>query len=399
MKKIVGILAAAAIATSVFAADVSAAAKIDGTLFSFVNEDNSNPDKTKWVTQTFSLLKQVNGSHVYAQPNITFSVSDDKAGAKILITADADQGDKTNVFLGNQTIWFKPVDALKITLGNYDVALNKESIKWTESVYMAGDGPDRAGYLLSVNVDAFSLDFGLQSFGATWFDKKDVEDDPSTPNVDESAPAIGEFFFKAAYSADFGTIGAWAEFNRMSTSGKTRRSYGQWEAWDGTAGKLFNIKPKDGAIKDIAFAAGYRNNFDGLDVFVNFGGYMDDKFEWIRPEIFVSGNADAFGYKAFVAPVIYLDSDVKDHLDATDQKAFSLQVLCQVQYKIENVTVYARFDDLNLLAKKFVSEIKLGAQGSVGCMSYDAWLQINTGKGTDQDKIDISLPFQLKVNF
>ena len=37
MKKIVGILAAAAIATSVFAADVSASTKIDGTLFSFVN--------------------------------------------------------------------------------------------------------------------------------------------------------------------------------------------------------------------------------------------------------------------------------------------------------------------------------------------------------------------------
>ena len=377
MKKIVGILAAAAIATSVFAADVSAAAKIDGTLFSYDN------------AKTFSLLKQVNGSHVYAQPNITFSVSDDKAGAKILITADADQGDKTNVFLGNQTIWFKPVDALKITVGNYDVALNKESIKWTESVYMAGDGPDRAGYLLSVNVDAFSLDFGLQSFGATWLDKVDGVDDP----------AIGEFFFKAAYSADFGTIGAWAEFNRMSVSGKTRRSYGQWESWDGTAGKLFNIKPKDGAIKDIAFAAAYRNNFNGIDLFVNFGGYMDDKFEWIRPEIFVSGNVDAFGYKAFVAPVIYLDSDVKDYLDATDQQAFSLQVLFQAQYKLDNVTVYARFDDLNLLAKKFVSEIKLGAQGSVGCMSYDAWLQINTGKGADQDKFDISLPFQLKVNF
>jgi hypothetical protein len=382
MKKIVGILAAAAIATSVFAADVSAAAKIDGTLFSYDN------------AKTFSLLKQQNGSHVYAQPNIAFSVSDDRAGAKILITADADGGDKTNVFLGNQTIWFKPVDALKITLGNYDVALNKESIKWTESVYMAGDGPNRAGYLLSVNVDAFSLDFGLQSFEATWFDKIDGEDDP----------AIGEFFLKAAYSADFGTIGAWAEFNRMSVDKKTRRSYGQWESFfdddgNGLAGRLFNINPKDGAIKDIAFAAGYRNNFDGLDVFVNFGGYMDDTFEWIRPEIFVSGNADAFGYKAFVAPVVYLDSDVKDYLDYTDQKAFSLQVLCQVQYALDNVTVYARFDDLNLLAKKFVSEIKLGAQGSVGCMSYDAWLQINTGKGPDKDKFDISLPFQLKVNF
>ena len=37
MKKIVGILAAAAIATSVFAADVSASTKIKGTVFSYDN--------------------------------------------------------------------------------------------------------------------------------------------------------------------------------------------------------------------------------------------------------------------------------------------------------------------------------------------------------------------------
>ena len=131
MKKIVGILAAAAIATSVFAADVSASTKIDGILFSYDN------------AKTFSLLKEGNGSHIYAQPNMTFSVSDDKAGATIMLTSDTDS-DSTDVRLYKQTIWFKPVDAVKITLGNIDVALNKESIKWTESAYNVGDGPESA---------------------------------------------------------------------------------------------------------------------------------------------------------------------------------------------------------------------------------------------------------------
>jgi len=382
MKKIVGILAAAAIATSVFAADVSASTKIDGTLFSFVNEDTSDSDPEKWVAKTFSLLKEGNGSHIYANPNMTFSVSDDRAGATILITSDTD-GDATNVGIYKQTIWFKPVDALKITLGNIDVALNKESIKWTESAYNVGDGTNRAGYALSVGVDAFSLDIGMQAWNTTWFDKVDGVDDP----------LIGETFVKAAYSADFGTIGAFVELNRMCVAGKDRRSYGSGEA-------LWNLQPKaDGAIKDVAFAAGYRNNFDGLDVFVNVGGYMDDKFEWVRPEFFVGGNVDAFGYKAFVAPTIFLDSDYKDYLDLQDKKAFQCQLLFRVQYALDAATVYARFDDVDLLAEKFISEIRLGAEGSVGCMSYDAWLQINTGAGTEKDKVNISLPFQLKVNF
>ena len=387
MKKIVGILAAAAIATSVFAADVSAATKIDGILFSYDN------------AKTFSLLKEGNGSHIYANPNMTFSVSDDKAGATIMVTSDTDS-DSTDVRLYKQTIWFKPVDAVKITLGNIDIALNKESIKWTESAYNVGDGPDRAGYAISIGVDAFSLDFGMQAWNETWFDKKDGVDDPS----------IGEFFLKAAYSADFGTIGAFVEFNRMSNWPKVRRSYGQWESFytfaddyvtiTGIAESgLFNINPKDGAIKDTVFAAGYRNNFNGLDVFVNFGGYMDDKFEWIRPEIFVGGNVDAFGYKAFVAPVIYLDSDTKDKLDFYDMNAFTCQVLVRLQYALDAATLYARFDDADILSKKFTSEIRVGAEGSLGCMSYDVWLQINTGKGADKDKADISLPFQLKVNF
>ena len=384
MKKIVGILAAAAIATSVFAADVSASTKLDGAIFSYDGD-----------SKAFSLLGEFNGSHVYANPNMTFSISDDKAGATIKLTTDTDKagimdkwnpdGDgnaalgKTVVGLESQTIWFKPIDALKITLGNVDVALNKESIKWTESAYAVGDGQDRAGYAFSIGVDAFSLDLGMQAWNTTWFDKIDGEDDPR----------IGETFVKAAYSADFGTIGAYVELNRFSVDGKGRRSYGQWE-------RLFNLQPKDdGAIKDVVFAAGYRNNFDGIDLFVNVGGYMDDKFEWVRPEIFVGGNVDAFGYKAFVAPTIFTDADYKDTLD----NPLELQLLVRVQYALDAATVYARFDDVDILAKKFTSELRFGAEGSLGCMGYDIWLQVNTGCGDEQDKVNISLPFQLKVNF
>jgi hypothetical protein len=391
MKKIVGILAAAAIATSVFAADVSASTKIKGTLFSYDN------------AKTFTLLKEGNDSHDYAQPNMTFSVSDDKAGATVKLSTDG--GDKA-VKLTTQTIWFKPVDAFKVTAGNFDVALNKEQIKWTDSVTGLGGN----GILLSVAVEGFGLDIGFDCNENNWFTKKDGEDDPT----------IRDWFIKGAYTADFGTIGAFVEFNRYS-----RRTYAYHDDFfsidvekaDGYEvvydEKTKTIKEKaktkkeragafvlkDGAIKDILFGAGYRNNFDGIDLFVNFNGYMADKFEWIRPEVWVSGSVDAFSYSAFVAPIIIVDSDVKDALEANDEKAFQCEVIAKVAYALDGFTPYAQFYDTDILAKKFTSTIELGASGSVSAMGWKAWLQIDTGKGADKDKADISVPFELTFNF
>ncbi len=369
MKKIVGILAAAAVATSVFAADVSASTKINGKLFSYDN------------AKTFTLFTENNDSHDYANPNITFSVSDDKAGATVKLSTD---GKDKAVKMTTQTIWFKPVDAFKVTVGNFDVALNKEQIKWTESVTGLGGN----GFLFSVNVEGFGLDLGLsKANGVDWLTKKDGEDDP----------AIFAFFLKAGYSADFGNIGAFVEFNRCtrdkSWAGHDYLFTGYYR--DGVFTPEAGFAPKDGAIADILFGAGYNNNFDGVNLAVNVNGYMADKFEWVRPEIYVSGSADAFGYAAFVAPTIFMDSDYKDAID----QAAACQVLAKVSYKLDAATVYARFDDVDVLAKKFTSEIRIGAEGSVGAMGYNVWFQINTGKGAAQDKVDLSIPFELTMNF
>ncbi len=373
MKKIVGILAVAAmIASTVFAADVSAATKLKGQVFSYDNAKN------------FGLFTQCNDSHDYANPNITFSISDDKAGATIKLTTD---GTPESVNQTTQTIWFKPVDALKITLGNFDQALNKEQIKWTESAANLGGN----GLLLSVNASGFGLDFGIENtdgdpvsykdgLAAYWFLKKDGVDNAS----------IKPFFIKASYAADFGSIAGYVDFNH---SGRSRPYAGH--------DYLFNYADagytlKDGAVTDIFFGAGYNNSFNGINVVFNALGYMADNFEWVRPEVYVAGSADAFSYKLFAAPTIFLDSD---WLDRTGRKNADLQILAYVQYALDATTVYFRFDDVNVLAEKFTSELRFGAQGSVGAMGYNAWLQINTGAGATKDKVDIALPFELSMSF
>ena len=374
MKKIVGIMAAAAIATSVFAADVSAATKMKGQLFSYDNAKN------------LGIFTQSNDSHDYANPNITFSISDEKAGATVKLTTDGKEATE-GIRQTTQTIWFKPVDALKVTLGSFDQALNKEQIKWTESAANLGGN----GLLLSLNVEGFGLDFGIENtdgdpvsykdgLAAYWFLKEDGKDNAS----------IKPFFIKASYAADFGSIAGFVDFNH---SGRDPIYAGHDYLFNGYGAAGYT--PKDGAVTDVFFGAGYNNTFNGINVFVNVLGYMADKFEWVRPEAYVAGSADAFSYKLFVAPTIFMDSDWKKAKD----KSLDLQVLAYAQYALDAATVYARFDDVNVLADKFESEIRFGAQGSVGGMGYNAWLQINTGKGTDKDKVDISVPFELTYNF
>jgi hypothetical protein len=351
MKKIVGIIAAVAMATSVFAADISAGTKINGKLFSYDN------------AKKLSLFSEGNDSHDYANPNFVFGISGDKAGASLKITTD---GGTLNPKQTTQTIWFKPFDALKITAGNYDVALNKEQIDWTESVTGLGG----EGILISFNTNGFGLDIGMNgnNNGGFWLEKEDKEGAKAT---------MKNLFVKAGYGADFGNIGAYVSFNK---------TYADWEYRAN-----FMVDQKDDTVKSIDFGAGYQNNFNGVNMFVNVVGNMGKTFEWLRPEIFVSGSVDAFGYALFAAPLIWTNSDLK--------KDTECELTVKVSYTIDGVTPYVYFNDKNLMAKNFESTIKLGAQGSCGSMGWNTWFQIDTGKGDKKDKVDLSIPFELSISF
>ncbi len=347
MKKIVGILAAAATLTaSVFAADVSAGTRIKGNLFTYDG-----------ATEKISLFDEVNDSNRYDNPNFVFSISDDKAGATIKITSD---GATKTAELKEQTIWFKPADELKITLGNFDVALNKEKIDWTESItYLGGNG-----YLVSVNLEGFGIDLGLAANGAGsfWLSKAKGSD-----------ADVKNFFVKAAHKTDFGTIGGFVTFNKT---------------WG--AGEYFNNFAYDmntGVIKNLMFGAGYANTFSGVEMFVNVAGYMGKSFDWIRPEAYASGKVDAFGYSLFVAPTIFVSTPAKDA---------EIELIAKVTYALDGVTPYVYFKDVNLMNKKFVSTFKIGATGSVGLVGYDVCAQIDT---TAAGKVNFAVPFTLSASF
>ena len=170
MKKIVGILAVAAMATSMFAADVAGNLKLNGKLANF---DGDN----------FTLLHAPDvESNPWGNQTLKLSVNADIAGAGV------DFLNRKNEVIGaNWNIWFKPADMVKVTVGNLGgYELNSETIDWTNLVNNAG-----WGYAGEVNVDAFSL--AISTTSDKWLGK-----DNEVPNL----------YLRAGYAADFGKIQA-----------------------------------------------------------------------------------------------------------------------------------------------------------------------------------------------
>jgi len=121
MKKIVGIIAALAMAGAVFAVDVSARLVEKGSIAGGVQDG---------ATYFFGMGK----THQKDNDLVEFKISGDKAGAFFRLWADL--GDDEAVKLRHANFWFKPIDMLKITIGRSALGLYTERIDW----WKAGTG-------------------------------------------------------------------------------------------------------------------------------------------------------------------------------------------------------------------------------------------------------------------
>ena len=415
MKKIVGLLAAAAVlATSVFAADVSAKVRVGGNIFSM---DATKANKDGNEANTFSLLNADTVSHTYDAPFATLSTSTDNAGGTVKFV-----GDENGIKAGDVQVWFKPLDVLKIQAGSHDIAMNKETIDWTE--HHGEQAYGTYGYSLGFAQDAISANVAFGTGDNGWFfqdaiGKYYTDKEPATS-------FINDLFVNFAYGADFGTISAFFRYRGKS--------------WDGTA-EAAKGDPSKLAFNpaQLNFGAAYKNTIDSLTFFVNliastktapagdeekaYWKYNDKNGNAYAPfgfgvDAFVQYSADALTVKGFVkydtADFSHLnakgDADLVDNGDNT-----LVEVLARVDYKLDNgIGLYAYFKDANLLTKKvqgtdtdptsvFISTIKLGATGNVGIATWETWLQLDTGKQGAKDKkynkVNVSMPCYIQVAF
>ena len=118
MKKIVGILSAAAVlAASVFAIDFSATVQVKGDALYGKSVDSTNSIAILGVENTNQKDNDL----------LEISFTGDKAGAFVRFWTTA----KEEVLkVRALKVWFEPITGIKVTVGNNDLELYKERINW-----------------------------------------------------------------------------------------------------------------------------------------------------------------------------------------------------------------------------------------------------------------------------
>ena len=358
MKKIVGILAGAALlATSVFAADVSAKVKVDGSLFNY--NDGS--------VGMFSVTHKSENWN----PDLSFAVSTDNAGASFKIysadTATTEDTDATGWRIGNTfqenayyyQVWVKPLDVLKLTLGQVGTNLNQETIDWSNT----HTGIDSYGYGLGLTpVDGLSLDFIL---APGWSTKSNTDNYWFGKAKDKDA-TVAETYIIGKYAADFGTIGAYLDATNT--------------------------------FKSLEFGAGYSGAVSSVNFFAQAIGYVDTTakkpFTEAEVELFAKGSADAFSWAVFCRPTVNVALAGEDGVKA--DALVDVFATAKISYALESVTpfLYVKCSDFVPATDAFSIEVKPGVSGSVGVAYWEIDLDMNIGK-----TFTLDVPVTMSIGF
>lgn len=341
-------MAAVAMAASVFAVDFSCGVKMIGDLF---NYDGSN----------VKALQEHHENQFYHIP-MAFAISDDKAGGQLKFSnVGADGGNA--VTADAWSIWFKPLDALKITVGRWSTNLNQEHIGWCNT----DTNIDTDGYALTIGSGAFTADIFLASGNNNyWFTKaKDAD------------AALAELYAKVNYGADFGTINAFI---------------------NGTSN-----------FKNLRFGAGF--NCAGLPVglWINvIGVYANEKFNRIRAELDVSGAAGSLGYEAFIAGGYFMEADADAYNNnftgtegwhvggsyyIAEPRAFA-GLYAKLSFPLAGLGGFVEIKDGDFLADAFAMDITPGFTANVGCCGIKFSLALHAA-----DPFTVSVPVEFDVKF
>jgi hypothetical protein len=344
MKKIVGIIGAALLASSIFAVDFSAGVRLQGSLFNF------NDGAVK-------LFEEHCENQFYHKP-ISFAVSGDQAGGQLKLSSV--KGGSDAVTTDAWSIWFKPVDSLKITVGRWSTNLNQEHIGWCNT----DSGIETDGYALSLGLDSFSWDLFLASGNGKFFVSKPKDGDV----------AVAELYTKFQFGADFGTINAM--FNAIDT------------------------------FKAFRFGAGL--NLSGLPVglWFNFiGTYSGEEFQRIRVEADVSGSVDSIGYELFLAGGYNMGKNTASAAAFTgveswhvgggvaNESAF-VGFYAKVSFPLGNLGGFVELKDSDLLAKDFNMTINPGFTAKVGGCDIKAGINLTAAKN-----VVVDVPVEFAINF
>ena len=300
-------IAAVAMAASMFAADVSGRVHLDTKVFATDSKTViSRPASMGWDEDN-TFLK--------------FAASTENSGAELwLQTEDAK--------FTQYSIWFKPVDALKVTIGDIFV---QDGVRgtfgwWDYSVWYK----HKNAVLVNANVGPVALEIAcadLLNWGAKGY------------------AMLGDFWLGATFG-----LGDAGSLKVVATKGADLRCYGMggWgNAGNLTAGIAYDNMPWQ--------TTGYN-----ASAFVKFNG--DWKFERVFGQVNGQLILDAVNLR-LVNVYGYADK-------------FKYGFLARAELKtIDNVTPYAEFRGQDIMDKKLTAN--LGCETAVGGCSINAYINVN----------------------
>ena len=309
MKKIVSILAVAAMAASMFAVDVSVTSKLSSTLFKYDGK-----------AETVSALGGLANAQTADYATISsMSVSTDNAGASIKfwggsVVSDAQfngselKREMADVLkFGAISVWFKPTDMVKLSFLGNDDGLFGDKYNGYEANKLAAIP---AGYGVEIATNGLTVKINAAN---DWMTKANKDADV----------VIGDTGIKVAYGADFGSVAAIVDFKNT--------------------------------FKDVTFGAGYSGNFGDVGVVLTAAYDVKAKKALIVPSL--GGSVEGIGY-ALCAPVTIVKNGNKFGLYAS------------ASYTVNSIGLKAYFEDANLAADTFACKIGLDVTGNVGIASW-----------------------------
>ena len=348
MKKIVMGIAAVAMAASMFAADVSGRVKMDTKVF---NTAAKEYDK--------DAIKDASAHKVFSRPAsmgwdedntfLKFAASTENSGAELwLQNAEAK--------FTQYSIWFKPVDALKVTIGDIFVqdGVRGTFAWWDYSVWYKHQN----AILVNANVGPVALEVACADL-IDW-DKKGYG-------------MVGDFWVGATFGlGDAGSLKA------VVSKGATTRCYGfgdpSWKKGGRqlVAGLAYDFMPwqTTGVCADV-FAA-----FDaGVDKALAF----DNVFGQVNGQLIL----DAVNLR--LVNVYSFNS----------AKKFKYGFLARAELKtIDNVTPFAELRGQDIMSKKL--DARLGCETAVGGCSITTYIDVDmTFGGTTKVLLPVEFTFNL----
>jgi hypothetical protein len=341
MKKIIAVATMAAmVAGAAFAAEASATVKASGSLFSYEND-----------TVSALTLGDLKGGDTAVE----FKVEGEKIGASVkikngsttpTISADAN-GDGlpevkvTCAVFDDASLWFKPFDVLKVSLGSVSAALPLDTLK------VEGKGTDLQ--VTAVSGLTFDLVLASSDYGKAWYD----------------GSYVALTAAKVAYKLeDVGTASVLFAFNNAASEGDLQVGAG----FSGSAASLSYDLGAGIKVNTIASS----NNLKEVDVNAK-----------------VAYSADPFAADAKVTTAINPNG-------STDAAKTNVGVEANASYKLGDVTAYAKVAVADVITDSDMEiTLKPGVKGSIGEGSWDVAVETKiTGS-----KVKVSVPASVKVSF